>query len=67
MIEGDRDSIREVCSELKLARPIIFMSFLRKQVSTGKGYQYMLAAKRLVSQGKKKAADEEVSADDDAE
>jgi RecA/RadA recombinase len=67
LIEGDRDSIREVCSELKLVRPILFMSFLRKQVSIGKGYQYMLAAKRLVSQSKKKAVDEEVSANDDAE
>lgn len=66
LMEGDRDAIREVCGELGL-KPMLFHNFLRKQVSSGKGYEYMVDFKRASSMKKSKAVEDDDFDDDDDE
>lgn len=63
LIEGHRSDIREVCEDLGLKKPILFRNWLRKQVASGKGYEYLVNFKR--SKNAKKAS--AVSDDDDDE
>lgn len=62
LIEGNRVDIRELCSDLGMKKPILFRNFLRKQVASGKGYQYLVDFKRASNSNKKSAASDE---DDD--
>lgn len=65
LIEGYKSDIRELCVDrLGMKRPMMFRSFLEKQVQNGKGYQYTLDLKRKVSETKKSSADDD---DDDDE
>lgn len=65
LIEGSKEDIREVCSDLGLKKPILFHNFLRKQVASGLGYQYMVDVKRAANTSKK--ASSEADFDDDDE
>jgi len=64
MIEGDRSDIRTLCDALNMKKPVLFRNFLRKQVATGKGYEYLVDFKRASNTNKKSAA---VSDEDDDE
>jgi len=67
LIEGDKSEIRELCADLGMKKPIIFRNFLRQQVNSGKGYQYVIDHKRAAnsSASKKEKDGEEFDADDD--
>ena len=67
LIEGDKADIREVCEGLGMKKPILFKNFLRQQVNSGKGYQYVIDFKRAANSNaaKKQKEGAEFDPDDD--
>jgi RecA/RadA recombinase len=65
LTQGSRDEIKELCRKLGLKKPIIFRTFLEKQIAEGKGYRYMQDWKRSKSASKRSKAAADFDEDDD--
>lgn len=67
LIEGDRDTIKELCRKLKMKKPVLFRNWLEKQMADGIGYDLMKDAKKVKAASKKAKEADEGYDDDDAE